>query len=130
MQQKLKLVSRYLMVVFYLFGGINHFANPANYLSIIPPYLPQPELINYIAGVAEIGGAVLLLFSATRNFAAWGIIAMLLAFMPAHIYMIQEAPLQMGEQTITPMVAWVRIPLQALLIWWAYSFTNKNKNLQ
>jgi uncharacterized membrane protein len=28
------------------------------------------------------------------------------------------------------MVAWVRIPLQALLIWWAYSFTTKNKKLQ
>ena len=125
----LKKVSLIIMSAFYVLSGSNHFIHPANYLSIIPPYLPLHEAINYVAGVAEICCGILLLFSATRNFAAWAVICMLIAFMPAHIYMIQQAPMQMGAATITPFIAWLRIPLQALLIWWAYSFTLKTKKV-
>ena len=123
----LKKISLIVMGVFYLLSGINHFISPENYLAIIPPYLPLHTMINYAAGIAEICGAVLLFIPATRSFAAWGIICMLIAFMPAHIYMVQQAPMLMGTATITPLIAWLRIPIQALLIWWAYSFTAKKK---
>ena len=115
------------MSVFYFLAGTNHIFNPGFYLPLIPPYLPAHEAINLIAGIAEIGGSILILFTATRNFAAWGIVFMLIAFMPVHIFMVQHTPMQIGSRTITPFIAWIRIPLQALLIWWAWSFTLTKK---
>jgi len=111
------------MSVIYIAGGINHFINPRAYLKLMPPYLPAHEALNYAAGFAEVMGGMLLFFPITRSFAAWGIIAMLLAFLPAHIYMIQEAPIKLGAVTITPLIAWIRIPLQFVLMYWACTFT-------
>ena len=108
------------IIVFYFIAGINHFINPAQYLKIIPPYLPYPITLNYLAGFAEIIFALLIYPAKTRKFAGWAIILMLLAFMPAHIYMIQKAPFILGKYAITPFIAWLRIPLQAVFILWAY----------
>jgi uncharacterized membrane protein len=112
-----------IMAVLYIAAGVNHFINPRAYFKLIPPYLPNPIAFNYAAGFAEIIGGILLFFPVTRSFAAWGIIAMLIAFLPAHIYMIQKAPMNMGIFVITPFIAWIRLPLQLLLMYWAYSFT-------
>lgn len=127
MNYKWKKASLIVMSVFYFIAGTNHIFNPCFYLPLIPPYLPAHEAINLIAGIAEIGGSILILFTATRKFAAWGIIFMLIAFMPVHIFMVQHAPMEIGSRTITPFIAWIRIPLQALLIWWAWSFTRTKK---
>jgi uncharacterized membrane protein len=78
----LKIIGLYLMAGFYLFGGINHFRTPEFYLPLIPDYLPTPDLLNLLAGIAEIVLAIGLLIPNTRNWAAWGVIAMLLAFIP------------------------------------------------
>lgn len=53
-------------------AGINHFRNPAFYHPIIPPYLGNADLINYVAGIAEILGAALLLFNFSRRLACYG----------------------------------------------------------
>lgn len=76
------------MSVFYLLAGINHFRNPEAYYQIIPAYFSDPHLINAISGTTEILLAILLLIPLTRKFACYGIIAMLIAFIPAHIYML------------------------------------------
>ena len=112
-----------LMVLFYFMAGTKHFTNPAPNLSIIPPYLPFPETLNYLAGFFEISFALLIIPIKTRKWACWGIILMLIAFMPAHIYMIQKAnlgPYVLGKYTITPFIAWLRIPFQVIFIGWAY----------
>lgn len=38
-----KRISLWVMAVLYAFAGFNHLANPAFYLAIIPPELPNPE---------------------------------------------------------------------------------------
>ncbi len=118
----LKKISLVIMIIFYIGAGINHFWHPAGYYSIIPPYLPDHYLINILAGIAEIGGGLLLIFPATRKFAAYGIIAMLIAFLPAHIYMIQEGGCMGPKPALcAPLwLAWLRLPVQAVLIWWAW----------
>ena len=116
-------ISIIIMSIFYIVSGTNHFANPRAYLKLMPAYLPAHETLNYAAGIAEIVGGLLLLFPTTKSVAAWGIIAMLIAFLPAHIYMIQAAPIKLGSIVITPLIAWIRIPLQFVLIYWAYQFT-------
>jgi len=121
----LKQIFFVILVLFYLIAGINHFRNPDSYIKIIPAYLPFPTYLNLTAGFFEILFAILFLFVETRQFAAWGIILMLIAFLPVHIDMIVHAPMMLGKFKVTPFIAWLRIPLQGLLILWAYWYTGK-----
>ena len=81
MKAKLKYIGLITLIGFYLFAGINHFINPEFYLPLIPPYLPNHELINWLAGIAEIVLAIGMIYPATRRISAYGIIAMLIAFL-------------------------------------------------
>ncbi|MFM8913759.1 MAG: MauE/DoxX family redox-associated membrane protein [Flammeovirgaceae bacterium] len=112
----------FVMVAFYLIAGINHFVNPKAYYGLFPPYLKQYALqLNVAAGVAEVALALLLFFPSVRPFAGYGIIAMLVAFIPAHIYMIQKGDFPMFGFTVTPAISVVRLVVfQPLLAYWAY----------
>ena len=125
---KLKKISLVIMVIGYGAAGLNHFRNPASYIKIIPPYFPHPEILNIAAGIFEIGFAVMLLFGRSRRLAAWGIILMLIAFLPVHIKMVIDAPFMLGDLKVTPFIAWLRLVLlQPLLILWAWWYTRIEK---
>jgi len=125
---KLKKAGLVTLILFYLVAGANHFRDPASYIKIIPGYLPYPQILNLFAGFCETGFAIMLVFIKTRNLAAWGIIVMLTAFLPVHISMVADAPIQLGNLTVTPLLAWIRlIVLQPLLILWAWWYTDKLK---
>lgn len=115
-----KKISFVLLTALYLVAGSNHFVHPAGYLKLIPPYLPFPQILNLLAGFFEILFGLMLIFKPTRKYAVYGIILMLIAFIPAHIYMIQIAPFMLEKLLVTKTVAWIRLPLQAVLIVWAY----------
>jgi uncharacterized membrane protein len=124
--QSIKKISLVILVLFYLVAGINHFHNPESYYRIIPNYIPYPILVNMLAGCFELLFGLLLISRKTRPYAAWGIILMLIAFLPVHISMIGDAPLQLGSLKVTPFIAWVRlIILQPLLVLWAGWYTKK-----
>jgi uncharacterized membrane protein len=112
-------ISLYLMAGLYVLAGINHFIMPKIYLKITPRWVPQPEKVNWLVGLGEIGLGVLLLFPETRSLAAWGIILLLVAIFPANFYHYQKAR-RKGEMVIPTLI---RLPFQAVLIWWAYLFT-------
>ena len=117
----IKKISVVILVIFYFVAGCNHFYNPASYYHIIPRYLPYPIALNILAGFFEILFALMAVFQKTRRFAAYGIILMLLAFLPVHIQMVIDAPLIVGTFTVSPWVAWIRLViLQPLLIIWAW----------
>jgi uncharacterized membrane protein len=121
-----KKISLVVQILFYLVAGINHFRSPHSYYRIIPPYIPYPIFVNILAGCFELLFATMLIFPKTRPIAAWGIILMLLAFLPVHISMIGNAPLKLGDLLVTPFIAWVRlVVLQPLLILWAWLYTKK-----
>lgn len=116
-----KKISFILIPVFYIGAGINHFLHPDNYYAIIPGYLPNHVLINQLAGAAEIILGVLFLFTRTRQLAAIGIIAMLVAFIPAHIVMIQNGFCLSNGYCLPQWALWARLfPLQFLLMLWAW----------
>lgn len=125
---KLKKTGLVVMVIFYLVAGFNHFYNPPSYLKMIPDYIPFPKIINLLAGFFELWFAIMLIFTKTRRFAAWGIILMLIAFLPVHIQMVKDAPFLLGGSiTVTPFIAWIRlVVLQPLLILWAWWYTREN----
>lgn len=113
-------LSLYLQAALYTAAGVYHFVNPRLYLRIMPPYLPAHEALVWLSGVAEVALAVGLLFPATRTYAAWGIIAMLAVFLVIHLDMLLRPGASMGVPT---WVLALRLPLQGLLMWWAWTHT-------
>ncbi|MCR4030377.1 MULTISPECIES: DoxX family protein [Flavobacterium] len=109
----------YLMALLYILAGINHFRKPGMYIKIIPPVFKNPKLINILSGAAEIILGVLLTLPFTKSFAAWGIIALLIAIFPANLYMFQNKKAGFG---LPRWILFVRLPLQFVLIYWAYQY--------
>src|SRR5579875_2496278 len=112
----IKRVSHVLLIIFYLIAGINHFIHPNGYTQIIPHRLPEPAALNLLAGAAEIISGLLLLYKPTHKAGRILIILMLTAFLPVHIDMIVHAPLEIGSLTVTPLLAWLRLLLQPVLM--------------
>ncbi len=110
----------YVMAVLYILAGINHFRKPKMYIKIIPPFFKNPKLLNTVSGAAEIILGILLLFSPTSHFAAWGIIALLVAVFPANLFMFQNINVSFG---LPKWILFVRLPLQLVLIVWAFQYT-------
>ncbi|CAD0009170.1 DoxX family protein [Flavobacterium chungangense] len=110
----------YLMAFLYIVAGINHFRSPGMYLKIIPPYFLNPGLLNIISGAAEIILGFLLVLPFMSHFAAWGIIALLVAVFPANLFMYQNKKAGFG---LPKWILLLRMPLQLLLILWAYQYT-------
>ena len=119
----LKKVSTITLILGYVAAGINHFRVPEFYIAIIPQYIPYPQLMNAAAGVFEIIFGLGLIFNTTLKYAAWGIVLMLAAFLPVHTSMITDAPFKVGTATVSPVLAWLRLALQPVLMAWAWWHT-------
>ncbi len=115
----------WLMAFAYVAAGFNHLVNPAFYVAIIPPELPNPEWLNLIAGLAEIVLGVFVLEPRVRALAAWGIIALLIAVFPANLWVATQnlGPPDFAPGTGNATANWARLPLQALFILWAFWYT-------
>ena len=114
-------ISFILLVGFYLFAGFNHFRDPEFYYPLIPSYLGYEYEINILAGVIEIALGLGLLYPTKRKLAAIGIILMLLAFLPSHIYFIELGGCVSDGLCVPAWVAWVRlIVIHPLLMLWAW----------
>jgi uncharacterized membrane protein len=114
-----KAVPRWLLAAGMVLAGVMHFVRPDRYESIVPPYLPWPAALVAISGVCEVALGVLLVVPRTRRFAAWGLVALLVAVFPANVYLYQHQELLPAP----PLLHLLRLPLQAVLIWWAYQYT-------
>lgn len=118
----LHLISRYALAAVFVGAGLLHFFKPGTYLRIMPPALPAPLALVYASGAFEIAGGLGLLFGATRWWAALGLVLLLAAVFPANVYMAQLV--QAGQLRLPAWAAWGRLPLQALLMWWAWTARN------
>ncbi|MCW5807628.1 MAG: DoxX family protein [Deltaproteobacteria bacterium] len=100
-------------------AGLNHFVDPATYEAMMPEALPAPGALVAISGVAEILGGLGLIHPTTRRLAAYGLIALFIAVFPANLNMaIHDLPL--GTTHVPTWALWARLPLQLVLIAWAY----------
>lgn len=118
----MKTAARWLLTVGMIVAGANHFVSPATYVGMMPVELPAPLALVYISGIAEILGGLGLVWRSTRRPAAWGLVALLIAVFPANLNMaLNHLPL--GDDHVAPWALWARLPLQGLLILWAWWFT-------
>ena len=118
-----KRVLLYVMSAAYCFAGFNPLLNPEFYLAIMPTGLPSPDWLHVIAGLFEIVLGVYVLEPRTRILAAWGLIALLIAVFPATVYMAQANIGPEGPGTGAGTMNWVRLPIQAVLVAWAWWYT-------
>ncbi len=124
---RLRRISLVVQSVFYIASGINHLWHPDLYLHIMPDHYSHPAALVRLSGEAEILGGVGLLIPATRRFSAYGIALMLVLFLDVHQFMLRHP----GRFSAIPeWVLWARIPLQFILIAWAWSFTKERGRSQ
>jgi uncharacterized membrane protein len=125
-RRALKTCLRLLLASMMIAAGILHFAKPASYTRIVPSFLPSPLALVYVSGVFELLGGLGLLVAATRRWAAWGLIALYVAVFPANVNMAVH---HIGFDGPS-WVLWARLPLQAVLIAWAWWFTRPSDGIQ
>ena len=110
----------YLLGVLLVLAGANHFRDPAFYVSIMPRYLPWHLELVYLSGAAEIATGAALLVERLRRFAAWTAVALFVAVFPANLQMALHPELY---PQFSPEMLWLRLPLQGVLVAWAYWLT-------
>jgi len=104
---------RYGLALLFAGAGLLHFIHPETFERIVPPVLPAPRRLVLLSGAAEVAGGLGLLLPATRRWACWGLLALLVAVFPANVYMVGLA----DTLHIPAWVLWARLPLQPLLMW-------------
>jgi len=107
------------MALLYIVAGLLHFFIPAMYERIIPPWIPKKKTVVYLSGILEIAFGAALFFPEFRTMGLYGIIGLLVLFLPVHFYMLRDKTARMG---ISLWILYLRIPLQGLLIYWAFIY--------
>ncbi len=102
---------RGLVGLLFVLAGAMHFIKPDFYLTIMPAFLPYPLELVKISGAFEILGGIGLLIPGVRRQAGCGLIALLLAVLPANINMLVQDMRQEGFSFIT-VILLLRLPLQ------------------
>ena len=121
-RRKIVLLS---LAIFFIYFGIDHFINPDFYLSIMPPSFPLHHEAVYISGLFEIIGGMGLLIYRFRKIAGWGLFALLIAVYPANIYM---AVTPSAFPDIPIFILYLRLGLQFIFLYWAYTITCREYN--
>jgi uncharacterized membrane protein len=115
--------SRLLLAAFFIASGLNHFRSPRFYERIMPPSLKgEAKRLVELSGVAEVAGGVGVLLPWTRRLSGSGLIALLAAVFPANLYMAREPQ---RFRKIPPWALYVRLPLQPLMMLWAWRATRR-----
>ncbi|MEP6573974.1 MAG: hypothetical protein ABJD11_14825 [Gemmatimonadota bacterium] len=106
----------------FMFTGMVHLLAPQVYLGIMPPWAPHPLMLVYISGVCELLGGIGILLEPVRRTAGIGLILLLVAVFPANVQMLSNH-LARGTTALEATLLWLRLPLQAVLVWWVWSVT-------
>jgi len=82
-----------MVFLWFLLGGVAHFALTDAEMRIVPPAIPWPRAAVLVSGVFELLGAMGILIPATRRAAGIGLFLLTIAVTPANVYMLQHADL-------------------------------------
>lgn len=113
--KNLKLTLTFLFGAIMMLTGINHFLKPALYAPFIPDWLPL-LVVNYLIGALEAGIGVALFFTVSRRIAGILLVLLMVFFLPFHLVDAFRSHPAIGSH----LLAWIRLPLQFVLIYWAW----------
>jgi uncharacterized membrane protein len=111
-----------------LFGGIGlyaHILHPQAVVELIPPFFPLRAASSYLSGVLELAFAVLI-WTRWARITGWVIIVYLALVLPFNIYGWTIAA-NVPSHVNAPYYLWIRVPLQAVFIAFAYFGTRGDK---
>ena len=115
------------LAVMFMFTAASHFSPLRHDMAaMIPPPLTGALWVISLTGVLELAGAVGLLSKSWQRRAAWGLIALLLAMLPANLYAALAAVTLRGNP---PSSLWWRVPLQFIwmaALWWSTIRTTRD----
>ena len=113
---------RFLLALITLIAGVAHFANSPGFVRIMPAWLPRgwDYPIVWVTGVCEISATFGLLFPSVklRRVTGFALVAFFIAVFPANI----QAALEPSRMDAPAWATWARLPLQFVLIAWAYRY--------
>ena len=110
--------ARYALATMFAFTALSRFSPMRkDLIAMVTPSIPRPHIMVFATGVLEMAAAAGLLFEATRPWAAWGLILLLVAMFPANVSAARRGVRLRGRPS-TPL--WIRAPMQVLFICWAW----------
>lgn len=110
--------ARAVLAACYLIAGVAHLTRPAGFLAITPHWVPWPEMVIALTGLAEISGAMGLMIPPLRRAAGIGLALYALCVWPANFnHAINDIPL--GGMHLGWWYHGPRLMLQPVIIWWA-----------
>lgn len=109
----------YLMAIAYILAGLNHFRQPDLYEKVTPPFIPYKKQVNEIIGFLTIIFGVYIFIPVYTEYALWSILFLLIVVFPSNIYMLVSKEAGLG---IPKWILLLRIPIQFLLMYWAYQY--------
>ena len=111
--------SHVLIAAIFVGSGMLHLLRPGAFVGMVPHRLPAPPLLVIVSGVCELAGGAGVLLPATRVAAGWGLMALLVAVLPANVQMLLDARAT-GASPWWQLALVMRLPLQLVLIWWVH----------
>jgi uncharacterized membrane protein len=115
----------YLTLLFGFFGVYGHILHPRSVVDLIPPFFPERTALSYASGVLEVAFAMLIWTRWARP-TGWAIIAYLALVLPFNVYGWTVAA-NIPSYANTPGYLWMRVPLQAVFIAFAYFGTRADR---
>jgi uncharacterized membrane protein len=113
-----RLLLRWALAAFLATAGAGHFLRPEDFLQQVPPYLPQPELLVAVSGIAELALALALVVLPRHRRVVGLLVALLfLAVLPGNIAQYTEGRDAFGLDSDVARLT--RLALHPLLWLWA-----------
>jgi uncharacterized membrane protein len=103
---------KYLIALFLIYGGVQHFVKPTFYLAFVPDFIIYKTLVIYISGFAEIICGLLVFIPKYAFLGMFGIFILMIVFLPVHVLDIFSETPAMGSSR----AAYVRLVIQFMLI--------------
>ena len=110
--------------------GVLHVVRPRPFEALIPRWLPGPPgAWNRAVAVAELSSAVLLVQRRTARAGGWAALGTIAGVWVANI----QAAVDGGTRGVpgwlgSRQAAWLRVPLQLPLLWWAYRCARERRS--
>jgi uncharacterized membrane protein len=109
---------RILVALAYLVAGVAHLRSPGGFLQITPGWVPFPEAVVALTGIAEIAGAIGLVIPRLRYAAGVGLALYALCVWPANInHALYD--IAIGGRDLSGWYHGPRLLLQPVIIWLA-----------
>jgi uncharacterized membrane protein len=115
---------RRAMAVALLFTGASHLAMPDAFRVYFPGWVPFADALVYATGAVEVVGGLALFGRRHRARVGLAVAAYFVLVFPANVYVAVAG----GEASLPGLLdgawyPWVRLPFQALFVWWALRST-------